>query len=92
MKIFRNKKDIPSVVALLVLIAMLVFIYLKPQLITSNLNTNENNIEDVIYSNIYKLDLTEQEKAWLKENPKIKMGIDRAFPPFGRSALAICMR
>lgn len=37
----------------------------------------------VIFSNNYSIDLSEKEKQWLKENPVIKLGIDRAFPPFG---------
>lgn len=37
----------------------------------------------VIFSNNYSIDLTTEEKQWLKDNPVIKLGIDRAFPPFG---------
>ena len=83
MKYISNKKDMLSLAVLLVLIGMLIFIYAKPHLITSSLDTTHDNIERVIYSENYKLDLTKQEKDWLKNNPKIKLGIDRDFPPFG---------
>lgn len=83
MKFFPPRKDLPSLGVLLVLIAILVFIYIKPEAITSNLNSADKNIERIIYDNNFKLNLSNSEKSWLKNNPKITLGIDRAFPPFG---------
>ena len=83
MKYFSNKKDILSLAILLVLVVMLGFIYVKPHLIVKNLDSTHDSIERIIYSDKYTLDLNKQEKKWLKDNPKIKMGIDRDFPPFG---------
>ena len=83
MKIVPHKKDWPSLLFLLVLIAMLAFIYIKPQSITSSLNSSVSNINNIIYNNSYKLDLNDEEKIWLKSNSTLKIGIDRAFPPFG---------
>ncbi len=82
MKILPPKKDMPSLVVLLVLIATLAFIYIKPESITANLS-KANSIDHIIYSNKYQLELSNEEQLWLKNNPKIKLGIDRAFPPFG---------
>ncbi len=83
MKIVPHKKDWPSLILLFALIAMLAFIYIKPQSITSNLNNTDSNTKNIIYTNNYELDLNADEKKWLKNNPSIKIGIDRAFPPFG---------
>ena len=41
------------------------------------------DIEDILYHDKFSLDLTEEEKLWLKVNPVVYLGIDRAFPPFG---------
>ena len=83
MTFISNKKDLLSLAILMVLVVMLVFIYAKPHLITHSLDTSGKNIERIIYNKNYTLDLNELEKAWLKENPVLKMGIDRDFPPFG---------
>ncbi len=45
--------------------------------------TIETQINSVIYNDNYLLTLTDQEQKYLNENPVIKLGIDRAFPPFG---------
>lgn len=83
MKYFSNKKDLLSLAVLLVLIAMLIFIYVKPHLITNSLDSTKDKIDKIVQSKHYKIDLSDQEKTWLKKNSKIKMGIDRDFPPFG---------
>ena len=81
MKSPTRKKDLPSLALLLVLVIILVAIYVKPQSISSHLKTGST--DRIINSTTYTLTLSEEEKAWLKNNPKIKLGIDRAFPPFG---------
>jgi len=83
MKILPHKKDLPSCVILLALIAILAFIYVKPEFISSSLSNVDDNIERIIYDDSYELKLSNEEKTWLKNNPRIKLGIDRAFPPFG---------
>ena len=45
--------------------------------------TTQTDIESIIYSDDFTLDLSVDEKSWLKENSTIHLGIDRAFPPFG---------
>lgn len=83
MKTLPPKKDLPSLVILLVLIAILVFIYVKPESITTSLVNADNNIEHIIYNDSYVLELSDKEQSWLQSNPRLKLGIDRAFPPFG---------
>ncbi|MEH6456332.1 MAG: EAL domain-containing protein [Cocleimonas sp.] len=83
MKKFLQKKDLPSLLVLLVLITVLAFIYIKPESITGSLSDRNNGIEHIIYNDNYELKLSDQEKLWLKNSPTIKLGIDRAFPPFG---------
>jgi len=78
-----KRKDQLSLVVLLALCALLIFIYAKPQLITGNIDAKGSNLESLIYSNNYELNLSSAEKEWLKNNSVIKLGIDRAFPPFG---------
>ena len=83
MKILPPRKDLPSLALLLVLIAILAFIYIKPESISKSLSNADNNIEHVIFNDRYDLELNDKELAWLKSNPSLKLGIDRAFPPFG---------
>lgn len=83
MKILPPRKDLPSLVILLVLIAVLAFIYIKPESISKSLTSKTNNIEHIINNDNYELELSKKEISWLKENPNLKLGIDRAFPPFG---------
>ena len=61
----------------------MVFTYILPQFSWSGLNKPVNSIDNIIYGNDYTLDLTDNEKQWLSEHPVIRLGIDRAFPPFG---------
>ncbi len=44
---------------------------------------NRNQIERIIQNKDYSLDLSPREQHWLKQHPFIRLGIDRAFPPFG---------
>ncbi len=43
----------------------------------------ESSVKSIIFSDQFKLSLSEEERSWLKQHPVIKLGIDRAFPPFG---------
>jgi hypothetical protein len=70
MQIVPNKKELPSLLLLLVLIAALVFIYFKPHYISSSLS--HNNIDHLIYSNNYKLDLSIEEKNGYVKTQKLR--------------------
>ncbi len=78
-----NKVIIPVIPVLSVLSIILVFAYILSPFSWLGLNKPVNSIDNIIYGNDYTLDLTDQEKQWLSEHPVIRLGIDRAFPPFG---------
>ena len=77
------KKDLLSLGVLLCLIAVLAFIYIKPESISKSFSDATINIDSIIYSDNYDLQLTTEEKNWLKDNPNISVGIDQNTPPFG---------
>ncbi len=81
-----TKKSIISYIfTLCVLIVTLLLVFLgTPMLPTATTTHNvKTQINSVIYSKDYSLNLTDQEKQHLKDNPTVRLGIDRAFPPFG---------
>ena len=81
-----TKKSIISYIfTLSVLIVTLFLVFLgTPMLPTATTTKNvKTQINSIIYSDDYSLNLTDQEKQHLKANPVIRLGIDRAFPPFG---------
>jgi ABC-type amino acid transport substrate-binding protein len=43
----------------------------------------KSSVKSIIFSDQFKLSLSEKERGWLKQHPVVKLGIDRAFPPFG---------
>lgn len=70
-------------------ILFLLFVVLIPAIIASQsfaetLQTNsEAQVKRIIYNESFTLDLSNDEKSWLNDNSTIRLGIDRAFPPFG---------
>ena len=50
-----------------------------------NVEQRGSNIpfNSIIYNDNYTLALSPEEQAWLKAHPIVRLGIDRAFPPFG---------
>ncbi len=42
-----------------------------------------SSVLNIITTDKFELSLTEKESLWLNQQPVIKLGIDRAFPPFG---------
>jgi len=44
---------------------------------------SNSSIHNIIYSDEYELTLSFDEKEWIDKNPIVRLGIDRAFPPFG---------
>jgi diguanylate cyclase (GGDEF)-like protein len=81
--IIKNKLILFSVFAFVVLSVALLFVYILPQFSSSDSNRSTNSIDNIIYGTKYSLDLTDQDKQWLAQHPIIRLGIDRAFPPFG---------
>ena len=81
-----TKKTIISYIfSLSVLIITLLLVFIGTPMLpnataTHNIKTQINN---VIYSDDYVLNLTDTENQYLKENPVLRLGIDRSFPPFG---------
>jgi len=64
------------------------FVILLPWLIgekaiAKSLQNTESSIQNIIFNDQFNIQLTEKERSWLKQHPVIKLGIDRAFPPFG---------
>ena len=81
--IINNKTIASFVIASVVLSVSLLFAYIFPQLSSSDPNKAQNGIDSIIYGTTYSLELSDQEQQWLEKNPIIRLGIDRAFPPFG---------
>jgi len=82
MKFFKRKLSVLH--ALLIAIAISLFVIglvsFKSVFVANNPNTQLN---DIIYSNDFAINFTPQELHWLERNKHIRLGIDRAFPPFG---------
>ncbi|MEB8432906.1 EAL domain-containing protein [Cocleimonas sp. KMM 6892] len=80
-----QKPIISYIFALAVLILTLLAVYLGSPIVPKVVTTEsvKTQINSVIYNDNYSLKLTNEEKEYLTENPVIKLGIDRAFPPFG---------
>ncbi len=68
---------------LIALFATSLSILVGSQTFGNSFQNTESSIKNIIYNNQFKIELTDQERNWLKQNPVIKLGIDRAFPPFG---------
>ena len=81
-----TKKPIISYIfTFIVLILTLLLVFLGAPLLPKATisETVKTQISSVLYNDDYSLNLNDLEKKYLKENPIIKLGIDRAFPPFG---------
>ena len=81
--IIKNNKILFFVFTSVVLSLALLFFYVLPQLSSVDSNKSKYGIDQTIYGADYSLALNDQEQQWLKQNPVIRLGIDRAFPPFG---------
>lgn len=72
-----------SINLLVVVSAISLFIFASSQTFGNGFTTTNSSVKDIIYGDDYILELSDEEKQWLKQQPVVKLGIDRAFPPFG---------
>ena len=68
---------------LIALFAISLSIFIGSETFGNSFQNTESSIKNIIYNNRFEIELTDQERDWLKQKPVIKLGIDRAFPPFG---------
>ncbi len=68
---------------LIALLAISLSLFVGVKTLGKGFQNTESSVKSIIFSDKFKLSLTEQERSWLKQHPVIKLGIDRAFPPFG---------
>jgi len=68
---------------LIALFTISLSIFIGSQTFGKSFQNTESSVKKIIYNNQFEIKLTDQERDWLKQNPVIKLGIDRAFPPFG---------
>jgi len=68
---------------LIVLFTISLSILVGSQTFGSSFKNTETSLENIIYNDKFQLELTDKEAKWLEQNPIVKLGIDRAFPPFG---------
>ena len=84
MEFIKKNLNIISISA--VVIGVLIYLFSYHMYLHSNVSifeTNESNINNIIYRDDYNLDLSLEEKLWLKDNSVVRLGINRSFPPFG---------
>lgn len=82
MNFFKSKIISWSAITLAFSVLLFVFISYLPSFSTQ-LRDNSVEINAIIYSDNYHLDLTKQERKWLNAHSILRLGIDRDFPPFG---------
>ena len=61
----------------------LLLVLVGSQTFGNSFSNTSSSVQSIIYSKNYELKLSDDEKLWLKNHPVVKLGIDRAFPPFG---------
>lgn len=73
----------PKLYLNIVIALCVISVFVGSQTFGNNFTKTKSSVKEIIYNNEFELKLTEKEKDWLQQNPVIKLGIDRAFPPFG---------
>ena len=78
----KTRRWVTAIAALALLASIFSAFFLQDNNIIS-VEDDHTEMESILYQDKFILDLTEDEKHWLKVNPVVHLGIDRAFPPFG---------
>ena len=68
---------------LVTLLTIFLSLFVGVKTFGKSFQNTESSVKSIIFSDQFKISLSEKERAWLDQHPVIKLGIDRAFPPFG---------
>ncbi len=68
---------------LVTLLTIFLSLFVGVKTFGKSFQNTESSVKSIIFSDQFKISLSEKERVWLDQHPVIKLGIDRAFPPFG---------